>query len=122
MLLLARAGIACFGYERIRRFLGKSQRDRRGTAPPAGEIESIAWAFNTASHYVLGNHDCLTLALAAQYTLNRRGVATDLRIGVKRDEAGALEAHAWLERSGQILIGRPASAEHQLLPAFNVWS
>ncbi len=30
----------------------------------------------------------------------RRGIAADLRIGVRRD-AGALEAHVWVECAGQ---------------------
>jgi len=121
LLLATRAGIASLGYERIRRLLVKSHSRQQVRTASADEIERLAWALNTAARYVLGNHDCLTLAMSGQYTLNRRGIETDLRIGVKRDAAGALEAHAWLEKSGRILIGTPASAEHQLLPVVNVW-
>lgn len=66
--------------------------------------ERIAWAVSVVSHYV-PRATCLTQALAAQALCARRGCATQLRIGVARGIGGRLEAHAWLERGGQVLIG-----------------
>ncbi|WP_251979821.1 lasso peptide biosynthesis B2 protein [Salinibacter ruber] len=49
---------------------------------------------------------CLTQALVLQYLLLRRGDdAAELHIGVRKDEDTGLQAHAWVERSGQVLIG-----------------
>jgi hypothetical protein len=44
-------------------------------------------------------------ALAAEILLDPRGGPVILTIGVKRTGTGTLEAHAWLARNGQILIG-----------------
>ena len=43
---------------------------------------------------------CLRQALALQDMLGRRGLGTQLRLGVRK-EAGDLLAHAWLEYQGQ---------------------
>jgi len=43
---------------------------------------------------------CLRRSLAMQTLLSKRGVNTDLFIGVRRNQE-KLEAHAWLEYQGQ---------------------
>jgi len=55
---------------------------------------------------------CLPTALVAQWMLRRRGVASRLCLGVRRD-ASALAAHAWLEIDGRIVFG---SAEKPYVP------
>jgi len=58
---------------------------------------------------------CLTQALAARYLLSRGGVPTVLQIGVARD-GSELQAHAWLEREGVVIIGGEQSpARYQRL-------
>jgi hypothetical protein len=49
--------------------------------------------------------NCLPQALAAQAMLHRRGIACTLRIGVARDAHDRLEAHAWVEVAGQVVVG-----------------
>lgn len=44
-------------------------------------------------------------AFTAQILLSRRGVVSDLRIGVAKNERGRLEAHAWVECRGRIVVG-----------------
>ncbi len=48
---------------------------------------------------------CLRQALLLEWLLARRGVASSLRIGVRRNPADGFGAHAWVERGGVILIG-----------------
>jgi hypothetical protein len=45
---------------------------------------------------------CLEQSLALWWLLGRRGVSTQLRIGV-RMEQGQLHAHAWVELDGEVL-------------------
>lgn len=47
---------------------------------------------------------CLPTALAAQSMLRRRGVASKLCLGVRR-ETSALAAHAWLEIDHKVVFG-----------------
>jgi hypothetical protein len=58
---------------------------------------------------------CLTQALAARYLLSRGGVPSVLQIGVAR-HGSDLQAHAWLEREGGVIIGGEQSpARYQRL-------
>ncbi len=67
--------------------------------------ERIAWAVTRSSRLVPGARHCLTQALAAHSLLLRRGYPTSSHIGVARDEAGKLIAHAWVECEGVVLVG-----------------
>ncbi len=49
---------------------------------------------------------CLTQALTAQLLFAQRGVVTSLRIGVAHGAHGKLDAHAWLEHGGSVVIGQ----------------
>lgn len=65
-----------------------------------------AWAAHAIGRRFLPERPCLTQALVLQYLLLRRGDdAAELHIGVTKDKEGALQAHAWVERKGRVLIG-----------------
>jgi hypothetical protein len=51
---------------------------------------------------------CLVQALAAGAMLQRRGLACELRLGVRNRTAeggAAIEAHAWVECDGRVAVG-----------------
>ena len=48
---------------------------------------------------------CLVQALAAQWMLRRRGVASRLCFGVRRPPGADLEVHAWLTTDGEGVVG-----------------
>jgi len=53
-----------------------------------------------------------------QRLLRKKGHASDLRIGVRKGNGQPLEAHAWVEYQGVVVIGaRGLSQEHVRLPA-----
>lgn len=52
--------------------------------------------------YAIPRADCLPLSLALRWLLARRGIASDLRVGV-RTITGRFESHAWLECDGVVL-------------------
>jgi hypothetical protein len=66
--------------------------------------DKIAWAVGAVSRYVL-KATCLTRALAAQVLLQQEGYQAILRIGVNKSKDDDLQAHAWVESQGKILIG-----------------
>ena len=79
-------------------------RQHGPTAPDV--LPSVKWAMTTASARLPAT--CLVQALAAGVMLRRRGLACQLRLGVRTREAGGgarLEAHAWVECDGRIAIG-----------------
>lgn len=75
-----------------------------GGAVPA---EALGRSVALAGRLIPGT-TCLAQALAARALLRWHGHDGALRIGVARDAAGRLIAHAWLEREGQVLVGGAA--------------
>lgn len=83
--------------------------------------ERGVWALQAASRYV-PRATCLTQALAGQVLLGFNGTSTSVRIGVAKRRTRDLEAHAWLESQGTILIGgADADQRYACLLAFNPW-
>jgi hypothetical protein len=50
--------------------------------------------------------DCLPRSLMLCWLLRRRGIDSQLHIGVRKGN-GKMEAHAWVERNGVILNDQP---------------
>ena len=67
--------------------------------PRALDITATAATVNAVAVRIVGENQCLTRSLALQWVLRSNGVASQLRIGVRR-VGSALEAHAWVERGG----------------------
>ncbi len=68
-------------------------------------VEQVAFAIPRVAHRVPWRADCLVQALAGERWLRRRGVAAQIVIGVRKDDLGALDAHAWLEAGGHVVTG-----------------
>jgi hypothetical protein len=104
-LWAARLGLWLLPFQTVRQFLAKLSLPKpscsKETSP---DIERIAWAVAVASRYVPAA-TCLTQALAGQILLAQYGEPVILQIGVAKNEAGKLEAHAWVESRGRIVIG-----------------
>lgn len=94
--------------------LGRAPRLLRSTAPrgatsaQATDLQELTAAVARASRYLPGA-TCLARALALAWMLKRRGIAADVRLGVRTD-TGRLFAHAWVECQGTVL-GGPAAGE-----------
>jgi hypothetical protein len=54
---------------------------------------------------VVPHATCLPQALAAASLLAHAGHEAELHIGVKKNTKGKLEAHAWVESAGRIVVG-----------------
>lgn len=80
--------------------------------------ERIAWAVSVASQVVPGSRTCLIQALAVQALLARAGYPARCHIGVAKGAEGRLEAHAWVESQGRIVIGGSGLAHYTPLVAF----
>jgi len=77
-----------------------------GEAKSAANAGRVAWAITAAAARFLAPMTCLTKALATDTMLRRKGLASELRLGVRRgDGADPLEAHAWVECGGDVVIG-----------------
>ena len=62
-------------------------------------LQRLGTLINSAAHHALGPANCLTRSLYLWWLLQRKGVHSQLRIGVRLTD-GVLEAHAWVEHAG----------------------
>ncbi len=92
----------------LRRFQAWLQRPRLVTRNDLSlhEIMSMATMVNRGARLVRIPGDCLPRSLLLGWLLRRRGVASQLRIGVKMDN-GSLAAHAWVEYAGIPINDQP---------------
>lgn len=95
---------------------------RRSGLRPLDESERAARIAETTSAIRRGSRlipaaSCLTQAIAARTMLARRDVPSTLRIGVAKSDDARLEAHAWVETGGVVVVGgRPDLARYAVLP------
>jgi|GEM_PF-500640 len=112
-----RAGLSVCSFQRLVSFLRRFHR--AGRAPESERLpDSCEWAVAAASRYV-PRSTCLSRSLALQTMLGRRGLAAELRIGVSRDGAGPLDAHAWVELNGRKLLEGGDIERYRELPGLN---
>ena len=117
MLWVIRVGLWVLSFRTLIRLISGMTR-----TPPKSQAENedvtarVIWAVTAAGRFVPAS-TCLTEALATQVLLSQCGQPACLRIGVAKDEGGRLEAHAWVESQGRIVIGSVANlSRFTLLP------
>lgn len=102
-LPLITAGVFLLGYKRMRALLGGANAEtplaRKSHGPGA---DQIARAVRLAATHGPVRGTCLSRSLLLWRLLNRRGIPSEIRFGV-RACADAMEAHAWVEQSGRSL-------------------
>lgn len=84
-------------------------------APGAPGPDRIGWAV-TAARHVVPRATCLPQALAGEALLVRHGHAAELIVGVAKTPKGGLEAHAWVESGGKLVIGELRQGISQYTP------
>jgi hypothetical protein len=78
-------------------------------------IAQVAWAVEAASRRLPGT-TCLSRAMAAHFLLGRLGQKSELRLGAALRPDGALDAHAWVEVAGRVIIGSAVEGFHGFVP------
>ena len=91
-------GLRAIGLARFRAALQSAYAPTASTLS-LPDILKLGELVNTAARHVPFPATCLTRSLLLIWLLNRRGVSSDLRIGVRLTQ-GVLEAHAWIECDG----------------------
>lgn len=107
LLCMIRVALWIAPFAKLRRAVERAAR-RRGSESRRPSVDQVVWTVKVASRYV-PRATCLTQALAARVMLGREGYDNTLRIGVARGERGQLQAHAWVECEGRVVIGETDS-------------
>lgn len=69
-------------------------------------IDRLLWAIEVSSFYMPGQVLCLARALTTHLLMKQAGFSPEIRIGVAKGETDQLEAHAWIESEGKVVIGQ----------------
>ena len=98
------------GFQRVHAVLGRLAGHH---PPPAAEARRVRRTLSLLNY--LAEHgpyrgNCLSRSLVLWWFLQRQGIVSRLRIGV-RTEIGELDAHAWVEHQGKPVNAPPEVAE-----------
>jgi hypothetical protein len=117
----ARAALLAVPFRHIARCLGRQfppdhAVDEESTAP--NDARRIAWAVEVMSRHTAWESACLAQAIAGKFMLRRRRLVSWLFLGTRKDAAGNLEAHAWLQCGSEILLGAGGRESFTALSSF----
>lgn len=108
-------GLRQLSFARLRKLLSFFGRQTILASSDRMEVDRIVWAVDKCSQYMPGVK-CLARALTTEVLMNQYGYQPQLRIGVSK-RSGKLEAHAWVESQGRVLIGQLQDlAQFKVLP------
>ena len=118
-LPLFRLGLRVLGLSRFQAWL-QHENPPVDTSLSQDDIVRIATLVNIAAVHGPFYATCLTRSLLLVWMLRRRGIASQLRIGVRINQ-GVLDAHAWVEYAGlpindQKDVGQQFAAFDEILP------
>jgi hypothetical protein len=119
MLALARLAVCLVPPAAV--FAWANWPPRRVQRFAADEVARISWAVDNLGSKSRMNALCLPRALAAHAMLRRRGIASQVCLGVAQ-AAGELAAHAWVEVGGEAVVGGIEAAKFTRLAAFGAAS
>ena len=100
------------------------ERVMRATAPHSprhladSEVDRLVWAVSAARRRSWLRAVCIESALALRSMLGRRGVASTLHYGVRKEGEG-LQAHVWLSLGGRIVIGGETAEQFTEVATFD---
>ena len=103
-VLLYRCGLWVLPGRCVKRWISEPVEDAKIGATKEPTVSHILRSVRRCSQYV-PQATCLTQALAARKLLGRIGQPAVLQFGVVKCD-GKLEAHAWLEIEGRIVLGK----------------
>jgi Transglutaminase-like superfamily len=93
----------------LQRFLPATDQETKTDQEACAAL--TARMVRAAVHHGVGRPSCLEESLALWWLLGRQGVASQLRIGIRKEEA-KFEAHAWVEFEGAALNEPEAKHHH----------
>lgn len=114
-LLLIKVGLLFLPFSSFRKVYNWFARTTTKEEVSSRQIERTVWAVRSVADHLPVELLCLPRALATKYLL-RQVPALTLEIGVDMTAAKVLEAHAWVEKNGSVLIGDwPETVSYQRL-------
>jgi hypothetical protein len=112
-----RIGLSLVPFPRFQALLARLRAQASVKSGAGPTTEQLARDVSVVSNYVPGA-TCLTQALAGQVLLQHFGHCAVVHVGVTKD-VGPIQAHAWPESGGKVVIGESEVAYVPLTRAGN---
>ncbi len=106
-VMAIKIGLTILPHQTFRRVYGYLIKVKSQKTFTNESFNNAAWAIRVVSARWPWNATCLPQALTFKY-LHRQDPRLNLKIGVNKNTIGQFQAHAWVEKNGQILIGETA--------------
>ena len=103
-LVIIKIGLTLLPFQSFRKLFHKISRSEQREDLTSVEINEIVYAVNTLATILPFELLCLPRALAAKYLL-RKVPSLSLEIGIEINRNKDFEAHAWVEKDGNVIIG-----------------
>ncbi len=100
-----RVGLKLVPYRWVSSLVARVSRSRHSPTYERASTDRVTWAVSAVGRQMPRAATCLTRAMAGQVLLGWQGEPSELRLGVAKDDRGMLQAHAWLESKGVVVIG-----------------
>jgi len=119
MLPLTKLGLRLIGFRRWQSVLASvapiaAVPAANATSNSVGQAQLTVRMVRIAACYGPYRANCLSQSLTLWWLLRRRGIESDLRIGVRTEES-RFQAHAWVERTG-LVLNDTADVHHRFVP------
>ena len=114
-LPLAAVALRRWGLQRVQgqlaRWTGRAASTSAVTAASVDDARRLAWVVSLAARFGPWPANCLQRSLVLWWFLARRGVPSEIRIGVRRRPGSpsgraSLDFHAWVESHGEVINDR----------------
>lgn len=117
LLPLTEVALGLLSFPVLERGMERLARSRKPGPPGSPSPERCRELVEIAARHQVGSPGCLRRALVLGWLLALRAIPGQVRFGVRK-EAGAFQAHAWLEVGGRPLdVPRRVARYSPLLPA-----
>jgi Transglutaminase-like superfamily len=110
LLTFIRLGLLLRSFNRLRNLLERFSHPRQSLGvdilSPQQRVIRVQWAVEACSKVMPGSVKCLAKALTMKTLLNQYNCPSKLIIGVDKNGVNQLEAHAWIEYEGHVVMGQ----------------
>ena len=118
-LLVARLALLLVPFRRLAPWLGRAMSESPKVSRRGDELSArVGWAVRTASRRTPWQTKCFAEAIAGKAMLKRRRVDSTLYLGLRKDDVGELQAHAWLRCGGRVITGGRTSGGFTVVATF----
>jgi hypothetical protein len=120
MLAVARAAVGVVPFRMLARFFGKQHAETGNELPPDDlrRVRRLGQLLRASAAAVPWECKCLTQSVAGRLMLVRRRIPSTLYFGVRTDEDGAFDAHAWLRCGSYFVTGGDGHESFTVLTHF----